>query len=250
MKRNIVFLPCVNAGDGRSNPYRFSINSWKYWCDKNDCDLILMDQLLCPVDEMKISWQRWYALDILENSDINYDQVLIVDADTIVHPDTPNFFKLTDHKLAAVHNEGCYDWIIRSMENYHKHMFNDKPLLFNFWEYINCGFMIFNESHKPFLKKFLDFYHNNKESILKLQETYYVGTDQPVFNHFLREQKVDYKLLPYEFNMCDLPRKEILDNDLTLTKVGWVYHFNAIPQQLGKPEQWMEKIYNKLYNEN
>jgi hypothetical protein len=129
-------------------------------------------------------------------------------------------------------------------------MFNDKPLLFNFWEYINCGFMIFNESHKPFLKKFLDFYHNNKESILKLQETYYVGTDQPVFNHFLREQKVDYKLLPYEFNMCDLPRKEILDNDLTLTKVGWVYHFNAIPQQLGKPEQWMEKIYNKLYNEN
>jgi hypothetical protein len=55
MKRNIVFLPCVNAGDGRSNPYRFSINSWKYWCDKNDCDLILMDQLLCPVDEMKIS---------------------------------------------------------------------------------------------------------------------------------------------------------------------------------------------------
>ena len=136
------------------------------------------------------------------------------------------------------------------MENYHKHMFNDKPLSFNFWEYINCGFMIFNKNHKKFLKEFLDFYHNNKEHIVKLQETYYVGTDQPVFNHFLREKNIEYKLLPYEFNMCDLPRKEILDNDLTMTKTGWIYHFNAIPQQFGKPEQWMEKTYNHLYNEN
>ena len=250
MKRNIVFLPCINTGDGRSTPYQFSIDSWKYWCNKNDCDLIIMDQLLCPVDEMKITWQRWHVLDILENSDIEYDQVLVIDADTIVHPDTPNFFNLTEHKLTAVHNEGCYDWIIRSMENYHKHMFSDTPLSFHFWEYINCGFMIFNKNHKDFLKEFLNFYHYNKEHIVKLQETYYVGTDQPVFNHFLRKKDIEYKLLPYEFNMCDLPRKEILDNDLTLTKVGWIYHFNAIPQQFGKPEYWMEKIYNHLYNEN
>ncbi len=44
-----------------------------------------------------MAWQRYYALDILENSGINYDQVLIVDADTIVHPNCPNFFEiLTD----------------------------------------------------------------------------------------------------------------------------------------------------------
>ena len=43
MKRNIVFLPCVNAGDGRSNPYRFSINSWKYWCDKHDVELLILE---------------------------------------------------------------------------------------------------------------------------------------------------------------------------------------------------------------
>ena len=61
------------------------------------------------------------------------------------------------------------------------------------------------------------------------------------------KKNVDFKFLPYEFNMCDLPRKEILDDELTMTEVGWIYHFNAIPQQFGKPEQWMEKVYNKLY---
>jgi hypothetical protein len=247
MKKNIVFLPCINVGDGRSNPYQYSIDSWKYWCDKNNCDLIVMDQLLCPVEEMKITWQRWHALDILEHSNIEYDQVLMIDADTIIHPDTPNFFNLTQHKLTAVHNEGCYDWIIRSMENYYKHMFSDKPLSFNFWEYINAGFIIFNKTHKDFLQNFINFYHSNKELILNLQKTYYVGTDQPIFNHFLRLENVEHNFLPYEFNMCDLPRKEILDNELTMTKIGWIYHFNAIPQEFGKPEHWMEKTYKHLY---
>lgn len=247
MKRNIVFLPCISTGDGRSNPYQYSINSWKYWCKKNDCDLIIMDELLCPIKDMKITWQRWHVLDILEHSDINYDQVLVVDADTIVHPKCPNFFKLTNNKLTVVHNEGCYDWIIRSMENYYKHMFSDEPLSFHFWDYINCGFMIFNKSHKTFLNNFINFYHANKENIIKLQETYHVGTDQPIFNHFLRRQKIEHKFLPYEFNMCDLPRKEILDDELTMTQVGWVYHYNAIPQQFGKPEYWMEKTYKHLY---
>ena len=61
-------------------------------------------------------------------------------------------------------------------------------------------------------------------------------------------RNIDYKFLPYEFNMQDMPRKELLDNDLTFTKVGWVYHFNAIPQQFGLPEQWMEKTYKELYS--
>ena len=248
MKKNIVFLPCIDAGDGRNSPYQYSIDSWKKWCNTNDCSLVTMDQLICPVEEMKITWQRYHVLEILEHSDIEYDQVLMVDADTIVHPDTPNFFKKTNHKLTVVHNEGCYDWIIRSMENYHKHMFSEKPLPFNFWEYINTGFLIFNKSHRLFLKEFIEFYQLNKKLILTLQSTYYVGTCQPVFNFFLRNKKIDHTFLPYEYNMCDLPRKEILDEQLTMTKVGWIYHYNAIPQEFGKPEHWMKKTYEHLYD--
>ena len=248
MKKNIVFLPCIDAGDGRNSPYQYSINSWNKWCDKNGCNLVVMDQLLCPIKEMKITWQRYHVLEILEHSEIEYDQVLMVDADTIIHPDTPNFFKKTNNNLTVVHNDGCYDWVIRSMETYHKHMFNENSIPFSFWEYINTGFIIFNKTHKKFLKEFIEFYQNNKELIINLQETYHVGTCQPVFNYFLRQKNIKHTFLPYEYNMVDLSRKEILDDQLTMTNIGWVYHYNAIPQQFGKPEYWMEKTYKYLYD--
>ena len=248
MKKNVVFLPCIDAGDGRNSPYQYSINSWKKWCDINNCNLVIMDQLLCPIEDMKITWQRYHVLEILEHSEIEYNQVLMVDADTIIHPDTPNFFKKTNNNLTVVHNEGCYDWVIRSMENYHKYMFNDNPIPFNFWEYINTGFIIFNKSHKKFLKEFIDFYQKNQKLIISLQETYHVGTCQPVFNYLLRQKNIKHTFLPYEYNMCDLLRKEILDDQFTMTKVGWIYHFNTIPKEYGKPEYWMEKTYKYLYD--
>ena len=156
--KNIVFIPNIDLGNGRSDKYNYSINSWKYWCDKNDCELIVWEDLVLPAEEMKITWQRYYVLDILENSDIDYDQVLMVDADTIIHPDTPNFFEMTEHKFTAVHNEGCYDWICRSIENYNKYLFPGE-IPFGLNEYIKTGFLIFNKKHKKFLEDFLNFYH-------------------------------------------------------------------------------------------
>ena len=60
----------------------------------------------------------------MDANDIEYNQILSVDADTIVHPDCPNFFEMTEGKMCGVHNEGSYDWIIRSIENYGKYFFN------------------------------------------------------------------------------------------------------------------------------
>ena len=48
---------------------------------------------------MNICWQRYYLFDILDANDIKYDQILSVDADTIVHPDCPNFFEMTEGKM-------------------------------------------------------------------------------------------------------------------------------------------------------
>ena len=252
MSKNVVFIPWIkdDSRATRSLPYKYSIASWKHWCKKNDCDLVIMDEPICPVSEMKITWQRYHVLDILENSGINYNQVLMVDADTIIHPNTPNFFNMTDDKFTAVHNEGCYDWICRSIENYNKHLFPGK-IPFGLNEYINTGFLIFNKSHKKFMNKFLDFYHKNSEIINNIQETFHVGTCQSVIQYLLKIENVDLKLLPYEYNMCDLVRKEILDEQLTMTKVGWIYHYNAIPNNhdASLTMHWMKKTYEHLYGE-
>ena len=39
--KNVVFIPSIDLGNGRSEKYSNCINSWKYWCDKNDCELLV-----------------------------------------------------------------------------------------------------------------------------------------------------------------------------------------------------------------
>ena len=132
--KNLVFMMDIDIkGDGRyassrRAAYKYSIDSWKRWCDKNDCQLFVLNDLILENDKMGICWQRYYLFDILDANEIEYDQVLMVDADTIVHPDCPNFFDMSDGKYVGVHNEGSYDWIFRSIENYSKYIFGGKMI--------------------------------------------------------------------------------------------------------------------------
>ena len=251
MKKNIVFIVNIKNESNmkRSIPYTYSIKSWRNWCNKNNCELVVLENRIYENDVMNPNWHKLFIFDLLENQGMDYDQILVVDADTIVHPDCPNFFNMTEHKFAAVHNEGCYDWICRSMENYSKHAFDNHKL--NLWEYINSGFMIVNKNHKELFSNILNFYMKNKEHIVKLQETFHVGTDQPIINFFLDIENVSRKLLPYEFNMCDMHRKEILNEELTFTEVGWIYHYCAIPNnsEADVSHHYMKKTYEKLWGD-
>ena len=49
--------------------------------------------------------------------------------------------------------------------------------------------------------------------------------------------------------MTALHQKEILDEELTFTKLGWVYHFCAIPDNWDnkKTLYWMKRTYEELY---
>ena len=251
--KNIVFTMDIDLnGEGRYAstrrlPYQYSIKSWEKWCEKNDCELFVLTDLLLPKEQMNICWQRYYLFDILEANDIQYDQILSVDADTIVHPDCPNFFQMTDRKMCGVHNEGSYDWIIRSIENYGKYFFNGHNM--DFWKYIDCGFVIVNDTHRDFFKQVIDFYNENAELLRKVEKEWHAGTDQTPVNFLIEDKGVDFKWLPYEYNMCDMGRKEILGDDMMFTDWGWIYQYNSIPNN--KEDKltlhWMKKTYEHLY---
>jgi hypothetical protein len=255
MKKNIIFMMDIDMkGEGRwassrRTPYQYSIDSWKQWADKNNAEVFVLTELLLPMEQMGLCWQRYYLFDILESNGIDYDQVLMVDADTIVHPDCPNFFEMTERKLTGVHCDASYDWVLRSMENYSKHAF--EGYMSNWWEYIDCGFIIVNEQHKELFTTITDYYNNN-QPLFKELEKLHVGTDQTPVNLLIGKENVDLKLLPYEFNMVDLPRKELLGDDLLFTKVGWVYHYNCIPNNKdnGATYHWMKKTYEHLFGKS
>ena len=115
MKRNVVFMFNVKIENSklegsrwsadRSDPYIYGVKSWEHWCKKNDCDLYVLDELFFPNEEMAVPWQKFYIFDLLESNGVDYDQIMYVDADTIVHPDCPNVFEMTDGKYTFVHNE-------------------------------------------------------------------------------------------------------------------------------------------------
>jgi len=254
--KNIVFIPNIKIGDGnRSISYQYSINSWKHFCDKYNCELLVWEDLLFPVEHMKITWQRYYLFDILEGNNIDYDQILMVDADTIVHPDCPNFFEETDHKYCGVMNDGCYEWVTRSIRDFNRELFpdNNPP---NPWTYINGGFQIVNKEHKDFFSYMKLYYSNNRDSIQHAIDRIKAGTDQTIINFMLKNHKVDVKILPSCYNLQDLFRKNLLhipghswwpDTLEGMYNAGWVYHFNAIPQNERHANYWIERTYKELY---
>ena len=205
--KNIVFIPNINLGDGRSESYNYSIQSWKHFCDKYDCKLLILDELLFPIEHMKVTWQRFYLFDLLK--DVDYDQILMVDADTIVHPDCPNFFEMTNHEYSAVVNNGSFEWVKRSVDQYSELMFDNK-VPFKLWEYINCGFQIVNKKHKPFFDYVKNYYNSKQDLIRNSIEKVKAGTDQTIINFLLREQNIKINYLPIAYNLQDLHSKQLL----------------------------------------
>jgi lipopolysaccharide biosynthesis glycosyltransferase len=208
-----------------------------------------------------IIYQREWVFDILEHNEVDYDQVLIIDADTIVHPDCPNFFERTNHEYTAVVNNGCFEWVTRSINAWGHFMFPDmeKPKV---WEYFNTGFIIANKEHKPFFKTIQEFYLENVERLFEIRnnEKYdglpIPGVGQTCVNFLVKQHDIKMTYLPERFNLTDLFRKNMLHipshngwskDELIYKDTGYIFHFNAIPKNERHAEYWMERTYKEWY---
>jgi len=179
-KPNIIFIPNIDLGSGRATPYHLSVNSWKNWANSQDnIEVVEWTKSILDPKVFPIILQRDWVLDILDNSNIKYDQVLIVDADTIVHPDCPNFFEMTNHKFTAVRNNGCYEWVQRSIKGWGEALFEGEKY-FELWDYFNTGFIIINETHKPFMKELQDLYMSRGEEIKHHRQIIKASTGQTI----------------------------------------------------------------------
>lgn len=245
--KNIVFITNIKnpSNPTRSEAYDLSVESWKRWCLKNDCELFVLNEMLFDSKDMSPIYFRHYWSHLLP--DVTTERVCLVDADTIIHPDCPNFFDLSGDDFGAVHNDGDYDWIIRSIENYQYEFPEEFGKQFNIWQYINAGFVVTSKKFAHIHDELVEFYWKNIDKVKNCQQKYGVGTDQPILNLILNQSDIKVRLLPYQFNMQDLSRKNILDERLLYTKIPGIYHFNAIS---GGPDQvnyYMSKTFKKLY---
>ena len=253
MKKNIIFIPAIDAGRGRHHAYKYSIQSWKNWADKNNAEVVVWDTPLYTWEEMTIPWQRYHLFKILDHNEIEFDQILMVDSDTVVHPDTPNFFEMTDRKYTGVLDLGCWEWTGRSLRHY-KDMFNGYKL--DRGLYFNGGFQIVNEDHREFFDYVLDFYSKNQQTLVEKQKAG-LGTDQTVINYLIQTNNVELKMLPSTYNLHHMVSKNLLnfgqswwcDGMENLYEQAWVYHFNAIPgNNLNRSSDYfIKRAYEELW---
>lgn len=255
--RNIVFIPNISTGDNRNSPYHYSVKSFQKWAENyEDIEVIEWKEPLCPPEQLKITLQRYWVHDILEANNINYDQVLIVDADTIIHPAAPNFFNETNGDFSVVLNNGCSEWVTRSIRDWGDSLFPEEDKV-KPWKYFNGGFQITSKKHIKFYDTVKDFYSKNQQLILELSNKIKAGTDQTIINYLTVREKIKTNFLPECYNLQDLFRKNLLHipnhswfkDELLFLEAGWIYHFNAIPQNPRHVGYWMERTYKELYED-
>ena len=134
MKQNVVFLTKLRSDRGISNP---SKSSWGYWCKKNNHKLF--------VHEGENPWSNLFnVFNILEENNIEYNKIFIVNGSSIVKWDCPNIFKLTDDRLGAWREMGDLGAIHRDIQ--------DSGLDVDIFKYVNYGSFIINKKHKEFFK--------------------------------------------------------------------------------------------------
>ena len=256
---NVVFQVNIK-GHRAKKEFEYSTQSWAKWCKKNNYSHFVLEEPIQNLEYMNANWHKFYIFEMLDNEDIDYDSVCIVDADTIVHPDCPNFFEIVGDKFGVVQSDGCYEWVNRSIKKYGQYLFSEIEL--KTWEYFNSGFMVLNKKHAKFCDEVYKFYHSNRDKLIYAQKKFLVGTDQTPINFLTRKFNIDLKWLPNAYNLHDPYRKGLLcikninwlfdhvpDRLDDLFNSGWVYHFNAVPQNpMGRDAgYWMKRTFEELY---
>ena len=282
MSKNIIFIPNVDCGDGRSTPYHYSVKSYQNWAKQyDDVKVVEWTEPIYDIEKFHVIYQREWVFDILDNNEIDYDQVAVVDSDTIINPKCPNFFEKTNYEYTVVLQNADYEWVGRSIDAWHHHLLPNeiKPKV---WEYHNAGFVIVNKKHKEFQDTVKDFYVKNIDKINDIrfnkeyQDLGVVSTGQTIMNFLVMKHNIKRTFLPERYNFGGLYMKNLLWqpmlgirmppwwlDELIFLKAGWIYHFAGIPQLESLEEEiryeeefgekwrecgyWMKRTYGELY---
>jgi hypothetical protein len=246
MKKNIVFFTAMDQAPDNMEYKKWCFESWKYWCNKHDAEIFVLDTPLYNKDLMKPTWQRWYVFEILEANNINYNQVALVDVDTMIHPEAPNFFDETNGEYAGVNDDLMVEWVHNSIVGYID-MFPDTK--FDWTTYMNNGFIVMSPKHKKLCKSITDFYYANEDELRNRQHhTLKKGSDQTPVNYLVRREGYPITHLSKKWNFTHMHIRGVLQDFLFLD-CAWLYHYNGFDKKMRNGlmrDTWLEM--QKRYN--
>jgi len=237
---NYIIIVDLKANDLNLDNYKqYAYNTWEWYCEKHQIELIKLTQPLMDTELMRPTWQRWHIFDVLQANDINQvGRIAMVDIDTMVRWDTPNLFDIVPaYMYGGVKDDLSIEWIWNSIQGY-KHLFPNVEL--EWTSYINNGILVLPEGDASlFCKKVTEFYKDNFQELRKLQhETLRKGTDQTPVNYLAREYFGDKRIfyLPKTYNLTHIYKTDSAIDNIYI-KCAYIWHFNGIPRH--ERENWM-----------
>jgi len=254
MKRNVVALVAVQGSIARGTRTRDALDylpyaraTWEWWCAKNGAEFVLVDRTegtgILPGAPPTV--QRWFAPREIIEARGPETRVAMVDADTMIRWDTPDFFELAGDSLTAVHAAGPA-WVAKSIAAF-LHLFPGVEL--DPGDYFNAGFVIAGEAQLRVFSAFAKFYAQNQAELEAIFRSADLGTDQTPLNLMVRREGEPVRFLGREYNLLhcfgyDRPTRlefEIepspdwtgferkafaLPNAFAFIETGFVWHFS------------------------
>jgi len=237
MKKDVIFITALTAecGDDALSAMAkhlkdyldFSLKTWRWWCEKNNVHLYVFSKSDMSMGEMGPCWQRWYAPDILRREGIEYRRIAILDADTMIRWDCPNFLNFYRDSYCGVTCE-CDYWVYKSLKQFKSYF----PQIDVDWEgYIDNGMVLLPEGSEEFTQKIIDFYWANQNQLRYDEIHNYAGTDQTPVNYLAAKYYGNnIKHLSRKYNMMHMHLREVLKYGVFLES-GYIWQFNGFPNE-------------------
>ena len=231
MGKNLIYIVTIDhpSSTYKNSSYsQYCLNTWKYWCEKNNVDL----QVITEHDE-RFGKPIWNKELIYERAE-GYDKIGLVDSDTMVKWDSPNPFDLFDEDFCGVNDIANMKWMDDSIKAYGKFFPN---LEIDYYQYINAGVLFFHKKHLHIFKEILDFYFDNQEELDNWNKG--GGKEQTILNFHLVKNSIKPKLISPSWNLFSMHKKEMLQGNWQIqedptpffVKYGNIWHFTGISVQ-------------------
>ena len=207
--KNAIVIPVYNSLL-KNKEYEICVNTWKYYCNKHNIDLFLLEgdkYINDKPDYAAMCYDRWLEADCPPSK---YDRVTFVDADTMIRWDAFDInktFKDNNIGIAVSADQGG-----SGIPEYHFNQWLQfKPNLYSFVKgYFNAGFVSMKATHLQKLQskfsEYKNYYYTVKdinchvEGIGKEGGVRIDGMDQTAINLALQELFTDVTFVPNIFN--------------------------------------------------
>jgi hypothetical protein len=179
---------------------QYSQATWRWWCARQGVEFLALDKPVTAIgyERFPPTFLRWLAVERLLRELGNGVRLAVVDADTMIRWDAPNFFDLPGSGGLAAVRDTDPSWIGRSIGAFQP-FFPGVNLPVS--DYINAGIVILGEAHLPVIRAFLELSVSHWDNLSSVIQSGDFGTDQTLLNFVLRcsNERIDY--LPQSLNV-------------------------------------------------